>query len=114
MLFLLNSDTPDSPGDAMEAVEVKLEGDGHVLLPTDVRRRLGLQAGVTLLLDVTGEGILLWTREMAAAGLSELASARVPLGTSLADELHRLRKGEANSLESGTRRRPPRSARGRG
>ena len=96
---LLDSGLTDRTGDVVATVEVKLEANGRVLLPADVRRKLGIQPGDTLLLDVNDGGILLWTREMAARGLKDLVSRSVPAETSLV-ELHAKRiRGESRDFK---------------
>ena len=101
-LMLLDSGITDRTGDFVATVEVKLEANGRVLLPADVRRKLGIQPGDTLLLDVNDDGILLWTREMAARGLKDLVSRSVPAETSLVDELSRMRRADEAALDSRT------------
>ncbi|MES2177026.1 MAG: AbrB/MazE/SpoVT family DNA-binding domain-containing protein [Gemmatimonadota bacterium] len=83
----------------MPPVEVRLEANGRVLLPAEVRHRLGLKPGDTLLLDVTADGILLWTREMAARELQAAVSRALPQNVSLLDELKALRRAEDRSLD---------------
>ena len=98
----------------MTAVAVKIEHDGRPFLPADLRRRLGVQPGDTLLVDVTDEGMLLWTREMAGNALQGLVSGRVPAATSLVSELRLMRHDESAAVEQGPRGHSSRSARGRG
>ena len=83
----------------MPPIEVKLESNGRVLLPAEVRRALGVQPGDTLLLDVGEEGILLWTRDMAGRGLQALVSRSVPAGASLVDELSMMRRADDATLD---------------
>ena len=109
---LLEFGITDRKGDVVATVEVKLEANGRVLLPADVRRKLGIQPGDTLLLDVNDGGILLWTREMAARGLKDLVSRSVPAETSLVDELSRMRRADEAALDSGTTTVRPRRKRG--
>ena len=113
-MLLLSSDWRDRPGDAMTAVAVKLDHDGRIFLPVDLRRRLGVQPGDTLLVDVTDEGMLLWTREMAGNALQGLVSGSVPAATSLVSELRLLRHDEGAVVEQGPHGHSSRSARGRG
>lgn len=47
------------------AVHVKLAANGRVCIPADVRDRLGLKDGDSLLLDATDEGIVLRTPRQA-------------------------------------------------
>lgn len=95
----------------MAPIEVKLEANGRVLLPADVRRKLGVQPGDTLLLDVSDNGILLWTRDMAGLGLQELVSRSVPAGVSLVDELKRMRHADDATLDTSVKKKPRSKAR---
>jgi AbrB family looped-hinge helix DNA binding protein len=112
MMFLLPSDTPVSPGDAMAAFEVKVDHDGRILLPSDLRQCLGIQPGNTVLVDITDEGMLLWTRAMAGTALQGLVSGSVPAATSLVSELRLMRRDEGGSGEHGSHGQS-RSAHGR-
>jgi AbrB family looped-hinge helix DNA binding protein len=113
MMFLLPSESPDSSGDATAAVAVKVEHDGRILLPTDVRRTLGLQPGDTVLVDVTDEGMLLWTREMAGNALQGMIAGRVPGATSLVSELHLMRRKDSVFAEQRPHGHSPRSVHAR-
>ncbi len=46
-------------------VSIKIDGAGRVVLPADIRRRLGLVAGSTLIVDVVAERIELTPQEPA-------------------------------------------------
>lgn len=82
----------------MAAMRVKLEANGRVLLPAEVRRQLGVSPGDTLLLDVDANGIHLWTQAMAIRALQEAVAVAVPAGVSLVDELLQMRREEAARL----------------
>jgi bifunctional DNA-binding transcriptional regulator/antitoxin component of YhaV-PrlF toxin-antitoxin module len=114
MILLVPSQSPGSFGDAMGAVEVKVEHDGRVFLPADLRRHLAVQPGDTLLVDMTDEGMLLWTREVAANKLQGLVSGSVPAVTSLGGELRLMQHDEGITVERHSRANSSRSARGRG
>ena len=58
----------------MAPIEVKVEANGRILIPADVRRQLGVQPGDVLLLGVGDDGVRLWTRAMAARDLQALVS----------------------------------------
>lgn len=45
--------------------QVKVAANGRVCIPADVRARLGLKDGDSLLLDETTDGLVLRTREQA-------------------------------------------------
>ncbi|CAN5913710.1 hypothetical protein BH11GEM2_BH11GEM2_20700 [soil metagenome] len=112
-MLLLPPDHLHGSGNAIDAVEVRLERDGRVILPVDVRQRLGIQPGDTLLMDVTDQGVLLWTREMATRELRQLVSANVPAGASLVAELRLIRRDDASVAEQPPQATPARTARGR-
>ena len=75
-LALLVFGITDRTGDAVATVEVKLEANGRVLLPADVRRKLGIQPGDTLLLDVDDDA----GTGLAAEGLFDVARPVVAPG----------------------------------
>ncbi len=112
MLHLLNSSVAAERDDSTSVVEIRVEASGHLLLTEDVRHRLGIQPGDALLLDVTNDGILIWTREMAARALVDLVSRSVPPSTSLVDELSRMCRADATAVREQARATPMRSQRG--
>ncbi len=81
-------------------MRVRLEANGRVLLPAEVRRRLGVSPGDTLLLDVDATGIHLWTLAMAIRALQDAVAAQVPAGVSLVDDLLQMRRAESAKLET--------------
>ena len=76
----------------MAPIEVKLEANGRILLPADVRRQLGVRPGDVLLLDVCDDGVRLWTRAMAARELQALAPRTADSVGEQGAELSRLRR----------------------
>lgn len=58
----------------MTPIEVKVEANGRILIPANVRRQLGVQPGDVLLLGVSHDGVRLWTRAMAARDLQALVA----------------------------------------
>lgn len=100
MRMLLDFATSASRGAFMASVKVKLEANGRILLPADVRRKLGIVSGDTLLLDVDDNGIRLWTQAMAIRALQEAVAAKVPAGVSLVDELLEMRRKEGARLDA--------------
>ena len=97
----------------MATVRVKLEANGRVLLPAEVRRLLGVSPGDMLLLDVDSNGIHLWTQAMAVRALQEAVAAKVPTGVSLVNELLQMRREEAARLDAAGSAPLPRTRRGR-
>lgn len=96
----------------MAPIEVKVEGNGRILLPVDVRRQLGVKPGDVLLLELSDEGVRLWTRAMAARELQALAP-RIDLSEGPPGvELEKLRRvsGPPANTEVGKNRRDARAA----
>src|SRR3982751_1932323 len=114
MMFLLPSHRPDSVGDAIAAVEVKVENDGRIFVPADLRQRLGVKPGDTLLVDVTDEGILFWTRAMAADALQGLVPRSGRKASPPVSDLRGARRDVHASADLRPHGHSPRSARGRG
>ncbi|HEY4768221.1 MAG TPA: AbrB/MazE/SpoVT family DNA-binding domain-containing protein [Candidatus Limnocylindria bacterium] len=65
---------------------------GRVVIPVEIRRRLGLEEGSQLVALVEGDGVLLLPR---AAVKQRLRGMFAGAGTSMADELVRDRRGAA-------------------
>jgi AbrB family looped-hinge helix DNA binding protein len=65
---------------------------GRVVIPVEIRRRLGLEEGSQLVALVEGDGVLLLPR---AAVKQRLRGIFASIGTSLADELIRDRRAAA-------------------
>ena len=113
MLHLLSNANPSVRDASMSAVEVTLDASGHVLLPDDVRQILGAHPGVALLLDVTDDGVLLWTRGMAARALVGLVSECAPTASALVCELAALRGADVPPASRQTNDTPARAQRAR-
>lgn len=73
---------------------VRLGRQGRLVLPAEVRQRLGLHEGQVLLLREDDGRIVLETREGALRRLRE-PFASIPAGVSLAEELIAERRREA-------------------
>lgn len=69
---------------------------GRVVIPAGLRAELGLEAGSTLILVSTPEGVILSTREQALARIRGLLK-----GPSLVDELIAERRAEAEREDAG-------------
>ena len=113
MGILLDFDSSAISEESMATVRVKLEANGRVLLPAEVRRMLGVSPGDTLLLDVDANGIRLWTQAMAIRALQEAVAAHVPSGVSLVNELLQMRRDDAARLDAAGSAAVPRARRGR-
>ena len=74
---------------------VRVDSAGRVVVPSDLRQRLGIEPGHDLILSADAQGIHLQTFEQAVQAVQEtFASYRVP-GVSVVDDLIREREEEA-------------------
>ena len=73
---------------------VRVGPQGRLVIPAEIRRRLGLGTGDTLLLRVQEESLVLETREAVLARV-KAAFDDVPRDVSLVDELLAERRAEA-------------------
>lgn len=73
----------------------KLNDEGRLVIPAELRKALGLQPGQEVLLRKTDTGIELTTYEMAVKQFQEKVATMVPAGVSLADEQIADRRREA-------------------
>ena len=73
---------------------VRVGRQGRLVIPAEIRRRLGLGTGDTLLLRVQEESLVLETREAVLARV-KAAFDDVPRDVSLVDELLAERRAEA-------------------
>lgn len=71
---------------------------GRIVIPVEIRRRLGLEEGSQLVAVLEGEGVLLLPRNAVKARLRDMFAE---VSTSMADELLRDRRAAALE-ESGT------------
>ncbi len=73
---------------------VKLDKQGRVLIPAEIREQLGLEPGGTLLMRVEGERLILWTPAAGWRMAQAIASQYAP-DRSMVDELIAERRAEA-------------------
>ena len=74
---------------------VRVDSAGRVVVPSDLRQRLGIEPGNDLILSADAQGIHLQTFDQAVQAVqAAFAPYRVP-GTSVVDELIREREEEA-------------------
>jgi bifunctional DNA-binding transcriptional regulator/antitoxin component of YhaV-PrlF toxin-antitoxin module len=80
-------------------VSVKVEKNGKILLPVNVRRILGIREGESDLLlnvdDVT-QSVTMETRDQALARIRARVARYIPGGTMLSEELRADRRAEAS------------------
>jgi bifunctional DNA-binding transcriptional regulator/antitoxin component of YhaV-PrlF toxin-antitoxin module len=80
-------------------LRLKLESNGRVLLPADVRRQLGVSAGDTLLAALDADGLRIWTQAIALRQAQSFVSEFVPGNVSLVDELLAGRREDAKTSD---------------
>lgn len=95
--------TPGTP--PVQTVELELGKDGTLMLPESIRHQLSLQPGDRLTLTVDQDGTLHLTRlQTQIQKLQGIFRDITPAGVSLADELIRDRRREAQSAIAPRRR----------
>jgi AbrB family looped-hinge helix DNA binding protein len=83
------------PSHPPEFSRVRVDSAGRVVVPSELRQRLGIEPGYDLILSVDAQGIRLQTFEQTVKAVQEaFAPYRVP-GVSVVDELIREREEEA-------------------
>jgi AbrB family looped-hinge helix DNA binding protein len=83
-----------------EVYRAKLNEEGRLVIPAACRKRLGLEAGQEVLLQVSSQGLLVYTQDMAVKRLQDWVASHIPADTSLTDKLISDRRAEA-AKESG-------------
>lgn len=78
-----------------EVHRAKLNDEGRLVIPADLRKSLGLRPGQEVLLRRTATGLELTTYEMAVKQFQDRVAKLVPPGVSLVDELIEERRAEA-------------------
>ncbi len=71
----------------MHEFKTKMGQSGRVVIPTEYRRKLGLQAGDEIIMHLDEEGLRLYTPAQAVARAQTLVRRYVPEGRDLAEEL---------------------------
>ncbi|HYU32246.1 MAG TPA: AbrB/MazE/SpoVT family DNA-binding domain-containing protein [Thermoanaerobaculia bacterium] len=73
-----------------------LDEEGRLVLPAEIRRSLGIEAGDQVVLELDDEGIhVLLSPEEAAQRAQDLVCARIPAQRDLADELIQERRRDS-------------------
>jgi len=75
--------------------KTKLGQGGRIVIPTEYRRKLGLEAGDEILMRLDEEGLRLYTPAQAVAWAQALVRRHIPEARDLADELISERRAEA-------------------
>ncbi len=79
----------------MNESKTKLGQGGRIVIPTEYRRKLGLEAGDEILMRLDEEGLRLYTPAQAVARAQALVRRHIPEARDLADELISERRAEA-------------------
>lgn len=79
-----------------EVHRAKLNDEGRLVIPAELRKALGLRPGQEVLLRKTNAGIELTTYDMAVRQFQDRVANSVPPGVSLADEQIAARRAEAS------------------
>jgi len=79
----------------MAAQRGKIAEGGRLVIPADLRRRLGLKAGDSVVMEVEDGELRVRSLKAAVARAQALVRRYVPAGESLVDELIRDRRAEA-------------------
>ena len=81
----------------MSIVTTKMTEGGRIIIPADIRKRLGLQIGETLSLEIDKDDSLrISTRNQALRRAQQLFRKHVPEGVSVVDEFIADRRKEAD------------------
>jgi len=84
----------------MEPSTVRVDGSGRILLPSTVRKQLGLKQGSELVIRVENEAVLLKTRRQAIREAQEYFSKFRRKGELWSEELIKERRREARRERS--------------
>ena len=76
-------------------VVAKIDSQGRILIPADIRRAAGLNVGDQVMLRVERDEVRVFTRASATRRLREIAARYHVPGRSLVDELIAERRAEA-------------------
>jgi AbrB family looped-hinge helix DNA binding protein len=78
-----------------QSTRVRVDTAGRVVIPAELRQKLGIKAGEDLLLRQDEHGIHLQTFAQAVKAVQEVFAPYRPAGKSVVDELIREREEEA-------------------
>jgi len=79
----------------MSEFKTKIGQSGRIVIPTEYRRRLGLEAGDEVIMHLDDDGLRLYTPAQAVMRAQALVRRYVPEGRSLSEELISERRAEA-------------------
>ena len=84
-----------SEGEASKVYRSRLDSSGRIVLPADVRERLGVTDGDSVLVVEDDGGFRIETAAQALQDAQAYLASLVPAGVSLVDELLQERRQEA-------------------
>ncbi len=70
-----------------EVYRAKLNDEGRLVIPAACRKQAGLMPGQEVFLQVSDQGLLVYTQDLALKRLQDWVAVHVPPGVSLVDEL---------------------------
>lgn len=79
----------------MDVVRTKVTQGGRIVIPAEMRRRLGIEIGEDVNIALDGESLRILTQKESIKRAQALVSKFVPKGVSLVDELIADRRREA-------------------
>lgn len=79
----------------MDVVRTKVTQGGRIVIPADMRRRLGIEVGEDVSIALDGESLRILTQKESIKRAQAVVSKFVPKGVSLVDELIADRRREA-------------------
>lgn len=78
-------------------VKTRVTQGGRIVIPADMRKRLGIEIGETVNIEETGDSFKVTTSRAALRRIQNSLKGRVPEGVSLVDELIADRRREAEN-----------------
>jgi AbrB family looped-hinge helix DNA binding protein len=76
-------------------IRAKVTQGGRIVIPADVRKRLGIEVGETVNLQEDGSTLIVSSSSAALKRLQQSLKGKVPAGVSVVDELIAERRKEA-------------------
>lgn len=81
----------------MNVIRTKLTEGGRVVIPVELRKKLGMEIGDNLSIELRGDSLQITTGHAALRRIQKLVRKHVPAGVSLVDELIAERREEARN-----------------
>ena len=82
-----------------EVFQVRVSGGRRIVLPAEACKKLQVDVGGTVIVDVTDEGVELHTLDSSLRRFRELLASKVPADVSIVDDLLAERRAEAERGE---------------